>query len=568
MKIIAKTLLFTSLLLGVSLVSAQKFEWVKTYGGNNYTWSKFVGVNAAGNLYISGTYRDTVDFDPGTGVNNVAGGGIFIQKLDADGNFIWVKTFNANIEATVIDASGNIYTTGSFQGTTDFDPGPGTYSLTSAGNHDAYVQKLDSNGNFIWAKSFSGTGFAFGRSLAVDAAQNVYTVGEFLDTVDFDPGAGTSKLVSAGGGSRNIFIQKMDINGNFIWAKDFGKTSVVSAELLSHSITIDPSGSIYTTGRFQETVDFDPGPGIYNVTSTGARDVFIHKMDANGNFLWTKTFGGIYHDEGLAIVSDGIGYIYTAGTFQLTVDFDPGPSVFNLISGGSALRSNAFVQKLDTNGNFIWAKSFSGTQDISPSSIFIGPLGDIYTAGVYNNDVDFDPGTGTYILKGATTLAQWSFVQKMDTSGNFISAKSFEGGTSFNRIHSMAIDTLGNVYTTGHFRHAVDFDPGPGTATDSAGIDWVFVHKMSQSTIGLKELSNGVKVMAHPNPSDGTVNILFEQTVNDVQLILSDIQGRIISTQVFKALTNTTIELPEANGLYLLTIQTQNSKSTIKLVNE
>ena len=124
-----------------------------------------------------------------------------------------------------MDASGNLYTTGTFQGTVDFDPGIGKYNLTARGNTfgDVYISKLDSDGHFIWAKSFGGPSGDRGNSIAVDpVTEDVYTIGSFTRTVDFDPGKGVFNLTSEGDEDLDVFISKLDNAGNFVWAKALG----------------------------------------------------------------------------------------------------------------------------------------------------------------------------------------------------------------------------------------------------------------------------------------------------------------------------------------------------------
>ncbi|MCF6285500.1 MAG: hypothetical protein L3K26_09955, partial [Candidatus Hydrogenedentes bacterium] len=122
--------------------------------------------------------------------------------------------------AVAVDGAGNVYTTGYFQGTVDFDPGAGVSNLTSAGTKDIFVQKLDSAGNFVWAKGFGGTDNDRGFGIVVDASGNVFSTGEFSGTVDFDPGLGVTELSSAGG--LDVFVQKLDAAGDFVWAKGMG----------------------------------------------------------------------------------------------------------------------------------------------------------------------------------------------------------------------------------------------------------------------------------------------------------------------------------------------------------
>ena len=124
----------------------------------------------------------------------------------------------------VVDSSGNVYTTGRFNGTADFDPGPGTANLVSSGSTDVFVSKLNSAGELVWVKQLGGTSTAgdFSESVAVDSSGNVYTTGWFNGTADFDPGAGTANLVSAG--NSDVFVSKLDSTGTFVWAKQLSGT--------------------------------------------------------------------------------------------------------------------------------------------------------------------------------------------------------------------------------------------------------------------------------------------------------------------------------------------------------
>ncbi len=184
-----------------------------------------------------------------------------------------------------VDGSGNVYTTGFFQGTADFDPGAGTTSLTSADSSDIFISKLDASGNFLWAKRMGETYEDRGRSIEIDGSGNVYTTGFFGGTADFDPGAGTSNLTSAG--SSDIFISKLDASGNFLWAKRIGGTDIDWGLF----IVVDSSDNVYTTGYFAGTADFDPGAGTTNLSVVGAWDVFISKLSAASVGILENSFG-------------------------------------------------------------------------------------------------------------------------------------------------------------------------------------------------------------------------------------------------------------------------------------
>src|SRR3990172_7675518 len=166
---------------------------------------------------------------------------------------------------------------------------------------------LYANGDFAWAKSIGGTSTDLGLSIAVDSSGNIYATGGFIGTVDFDPGAGTANLTGPGG--TDVFVSKLDSSGNFVWAKSMGG---YSADLGS-GIAVDSIGNVYTTGYFPVIADFDPGPGIFNLTPVGGTDVFVSKLDSNGNFVWAKSMGGTSGEAGRGITTDSSDNVYTTG---------------------------------------------------------------------------------------------------------------------------------------------------------------------------------------------------------------------------------------------------------------
>ncbi|HRZ42186.1 MAG TPA: T9SS type A sorting domain-containing protein [Bacteroidales bacterium] len=557
-----KPAVLASMLLAVATLQAQTLEWAKSFGGNGSDGGYSIAVDAAGNVYTTGGFQATADFDPGPGTFNLTSAGssdVFVQKMDAAGNFVWAKSYGGadhdGASSISLDAAGNLYTTGTYKGTADFDPGAGAFNLTSAGNGDIFVQKMDTAGNFIWAKSFGGNYCDYGNSITADAAGNVYTTGVFVDTVDLDPGPGTFCLIPAG--SEDIFIQKLDAAGNFVWAKSFGGVDGEEGPL----ITVDAAGNVYTTGAYLGTADFDPGLGNFNLTSAGFWDVFIQKMDSAGNLIWAKSFGGGAEDDVYSITVDAGGNVYTTGDFNGTTDFDPGAGTFNLTSAGY---DDIFVQKMDVAGNFIWAKAFGGIYWDEGNSITIDAAGNVYTTGYFKETVDFDPGAGTFNLKSAGN--DDIFVQKLDAAGNFSWAISF-GGTLYDVGYSIIVDTAGDVYTTGYFQNTVDFNPGPGTFNlTSVGETDIFVHKMNKSSSGAEEHAQVIRLTAYPNPTTGDVSISFGQKLDDVEFVLMNVYGEVISKNHFTLQSGANITLDGPNGIYFLTIRTTEGQNVVKLV--
>ncbi|KRP04162.1 MAG: hypothetical protein ABR94_04475 [Sphingobacteriales bacterium BACL12 MAG-120802-bin5] len=229
-------------------------------------------------MHTIGGFTGTIDLDPGGGSADFTSEGIedfYISKMDESGNYLWGGSFGGMYDdfgtSIAVDNNGNVYTTGMCAMGADFDPGPEINFVSNSG-YDVFILKLSAEGDFVWVKSIGGYDFDIGYDFAIDDSNNVYTTGSFKGTVDFDPGD-LSNTVSNNGGS-DIFILKLDSAGNFVWVKSLGGASSDYGRFIS----ADNAGNVYTAGVFKETVDFDPGPGTYNLTSTGSNDIFILKL--------------------------------------------------------------------------------------------------------------------------------------------------------------------------------------------------------------------------------------------------------------------------------------------------
>jgi hypothetical protein len=365
-----------------------------------------------------------------------------------------------------------VYATGFYYGTVDFDPGPGVDNHTSNGIYDVFLSKLDSLGNFQWAKTWGGSDSDNGYGVAVDGSGNAYVTGFFQSTVDFDPGPGVDNHTPNAG--CDAFLSKFDSAGSFIWAKTWGGDGQDSAR----GVAVDGSGNAYVTGDFEEIVDFDPGPGVDNHTSNGNDDVFLSKFDSSGNFLWAKTWGGIDYDYGCCVAVDGSGNAYVTGVFQDIVDFDPGSGVDNHTSNGAF---DVFLSKFDSSGTYFWVRAWGGLiySEIG-YGVAVDGSGNVCVTGFFEQTVDFDPGPG---IDNHTSNGQDIFLSKFDSSGNFLWAKTWGGhSAAYGDIgRGVAVDGSGNVYSTGYFEDTVDFDPGPGVDNHTVNYGGIFLSKFDSS---------------------------------------------------------------------------------------
>lgn len=371
--------------------------WAKNIGGNYNEQGYSIAIDKGGNLYVLGTFNSSAcDFNPDPlatfTMNTVGYTDIFILKLDASGNFEWAKQLGGSGydlgTCLTLDDLGNIFLTGYFWGTADFNPGPEVSNLTSiSGKEDMFIAKLDNSGDLKWVKQISGAGYEYGHSIALDSGGNIYTAGFCEGTTDLDPGSGTFNFPDTVW--QTVFVLKLDILGNFVWAKQLGGEIAVS-------MTVDKSGNIYTTGYFDGTYDFDPGPGQLNFTGLGYGDIYISKLTASGDMAWAKHIGGPGNDRAESIIVDGVGNVYLTGHFGETADFDPGQGIYNMTAPGvSVWSANIFILKLNTKGQMVWAENVGGKGYDVGTSLIADKSGNIYTTGYFTDTIDFKSGIGS-----------------------------------------------------------------------------------------------------------------------------------------------------------------------------
>lgn len=450
---------------------------------------------------------------------------IFTYSSVANAQFgMWARSFSGSYNDftydIVVDAWGNSYTIGTFYGTMDFDPGPGTYTLNAAVVEDVFILKLNASGNFVWVKRFEGSGKEEIYSIAIDSQNNIYTCGTFDGSyIDLDPGPATYTVNNDGGA--DMYISKLDSLGNFVFGKKIGGSGHEIANginldtfdnvyltgsysslnvdfdpglgtyLLSNSnmtlssgyvvklntvgdfiwakktvgggtgnkIALDASGNVYSSGIFNGiSDDFDPGIGTYTMSTYGSWDIYLSKLDSAGNFIWAKQIGGASQDYAVSFKMGANNDIYVFGNLINPLDLDPGPALYNLTSTGG---SDGFIAKLDSNGNFNWAEQITGPSSQQFTDIEIDAMNNIYLFGTFSGLTDLDPTTGTYTVNASTDI----FITKIDAVGNFIWAQRIGETTNTGGISAVAIalDPYNNIYASGQLVGTVDFDPTVNT---------------------------------------------------------------------------------------------------------
>ncbi|HNR19974.1 MAG TPA: T9SS type A sorting domain-containing protein [Bacteroidia bacterium] len=427
-----------------------------------------------------------------------------------------------------IDAQGYIYLSGLFSDTVDLDPGNNTFNTFSVDATDGFVSKLDSMGNLIWTKVIAGTGNQTISAISLDNLGNVIVTGYFEDDVDFNPGTGTAILNSFG--NNDIFILKLNpTTGGFVWVKQIGGSGNEATRI---AVKTDPQGKIYFCGYFEQTVDFDTGTGIFNLTSAGGYDGFVCQLDSSGNLGWVKQFAGsgIYQYP-LSLAIDNTGSIYITGSFNGDLDLDPGIGN-HLVSATTTaiLDGDIFICKLDNIGNFLWGASFGSPGTEQPNNILIDNFGAVILSGIFTNTIDFDFGLGIASLTsfGSNDV----FLLRLDASGAFLWVRQF-GGVASDVGGGLEIDASGNIYLAGAFKDYADFDPGAsvyGMSTQLSYLYNTFLCKLDNSGAFV----NAISFFGHQNnPSN----------------IAIDSYNNIIITGVFGYNNNYIVDFDPGNGI-------------------
>jgi hypothetical protein len=375
--------------------SSGNLAWAETFGGSAVDFAEGIVANGSGEIYVTGFFESTVDFDPGSGLNEhipIGQSDVYLSKFDSNGALLWVRTWGSLLDdkpgdMAIDSATGDVYVTGFYESQADFDPDADVYTLTPVGGRDVFLTKYNPAGDFQWARSWGGSGEDNGACAIVDSSGNIWTGGWFHGTVDFDPGSGTDNHAMVG--TQDGFLSQLDSAGAFIIANTWGGAGGYAR---ADALAINSAGAIFVTGGFDGTVDFLAGAGTDNHSSNGSRDAFLTRYDSAGSYNWTVTWGGTGYEFGNQVAIDSANAVYIAGQFEGTVDFNPGSVFDNHTSQGMA---DIFVSKLDSAGNFVWARTLGSTGEDRGFFVTSDSNNNVYSCGRYSDTVDFDPGTGT-----------------------------------------------------------------------------------------------------------------------------------------------------------------------------
>jgi len=418
-----------------------------------------------GNLFYDTDSNGSCDDSSGTiirvcneGYENVSDG-----YECAWSGYAWTKVLGVSSSHLIIDRDNNLYVAGRFSGQVDFDITDKTdYHSSNGEAYDVFLTKYNNNGEYLWTKTFGTDAFDDVYSIVTDSKNNIYLLGIFMGTGDFNPETGKDIKTTT---SKKIFLTKFSGDSSYAWTK------VIDSNVNTKLLRIDDNDNLYIAGIFQNTVDFnfyddeddETTEDVDEHISNGDYDVFIMKLDENGFYLWTKTFGATQYDEINSVIIKS-NKIYYTGKFRGEIDFDPSENSDIHEAFGA---TDAYLSILTTDGEYIWTKTIKtiGGNDYHTNGKFLAldSEDNLYITGEFKGRVDFDPSNNEDIYEsdkdgdGAYTEDD-IFVTKLNSDGDYLWTKIIS--SSYRKlIESIKTDKDDNLFIAGTFKEDIDFNP-------------------------------------------------------------------------------------------------------------
>ena len=397
---------------------------------------------------------------------------------------IWARGFGGpgRERATGVapDRGGTVYAVGQIEGQATLGPA----RLASAGP-DALVTSLDKTGRVTWAHTIGGPGPDEARAVAILPEGDVFVVGSFSGTADFDPGPGRTELASAGG--TDVFVLRLTPAGEIVWARRLGGPQVDTGI----DIAVDAKG-VSVAGSFQGSLDTGAG----RLESAGRTDGFLARLDPAGTPQWALRIGGPKDDEIRSVALEASGELWVAGSFEdrATIGAGGGPGL------ESAGKLDGFLAQLGPDGKVLWSGRIGGKDEDAINAVAAGK-GGAWITGHFSGTADVDPGTA--VTSMASVGRTDAFVARLSRTGTLrwvqrIGEQHYDTGTG------LAPDSEGGVWALNVQIEKSGFRLDPQSKDDRAALvqldrdgERKFVHEMAAEG-GLRALDVALDSAGNP----------------------------------------------------------------------
>ena len=482
--------------------------WAQHYGGTGSDVGTAIAVDASGNSYVAGTFQGLATFGA-TVLTSAGGNDIFIMKVNSAGTIQWVhgygSTGNESVTQILLDSSGNIYIGGAFTGTANF----GGTNTVATGTAGGYVAKYSSLGTFVWSKCVNASGTIQFNGIALDSsAQNVVAIGSFTGTATFNA---TNTFNSLSGGSDSFIAEYATATGFCVWAKTWGSIDIDNGL----NVFFDSANNLFVVGQFAFQINL--GNGIIS-SYPGTRDVYAARFPSSGSSapgaaIWSKKIGSLNNTTPFSAGLDSSGDLTIGGIFTSQTDLGGGTIT------GPGFFTGFLAKYSRVDGSYVWGLMIPASASSVPNSIAFDSQKNPIACGNYVGTCNFGANTFTSI---DATLGD-SFVAKYTSDvGTAVWAKSW-GGSDADNANDIQVDPTGAPIVTGYFGGTSTINGQVLTATGSLD---VFLAHMNGATNTAASCSQAdiQAAIAASNPGDTvivpagtcapTVSILLTNQIN------------------------------------------------------
>ena len=483
------TIIALAIICQISFSQIPQWTWTHGLTGLDDEKSHTIEIDQDLNLLVAGAFNSQTLTVGNTSLSTEGSHDVFVSKFDSAGNHLWSISMGGTgfDEAwdIIADFQNNIYVTGHFY-SSSFSIGTDT-TLYNQQTAAMFFVKLDSNGNFLWAKASSGSQRAWGRALGIDELDNVYLGGNFLNTnMTLDD----TTLINQG--SHDMFVAKFTSEGQRLWTRHAGSSNV---DLLRNMVVSPEYRNVYVIGDFESSsITFDNT--TFTNANTGQRDNFVVKYNQDGSLVWAKHIYGTDEEFGSFIAVDWHENIYATGQFQSSTCFFDSYSLNN-----STISNEVYLVCYDPNGTVNWVTGIYGDENDNVYSIATDKNNGLYLCGWFNS-TNFGIGSDVFATQGGFD----AFISKFDFQGNYKWTKPL-GSNDDDQAECIVSDYQGELYVTGKFSSpTLMFDSIQLTNT---GDNDVFVGKISMVDTTTNYIANifPATEMIFPNPVIETINL-------------------------------------------------------------
>ena len=565
-------------------------EWVNDFSMSGIDSSFYLSdhsVDVNGNYIIIGEFSGGIDFDLGPdeaifSTSSLNEKDFFVTKYNNVGEYMWcftIKNQNGKTRFVEVDDDGNIYITGTFRSTIDFDPSTNTNEISPLAQSDVFIAKYNSNGEFVWVKGIPCTGNTVVDHLELNNVQETfYITGYFWETIDFDPGIGTDEYTAQSSDNYDTYIAKYDFSGNYEWAHQIVKGGIGSGyypKLAVDEVTDD----VYLTGHFVDTVQFDndsiaPETIAYGTSNDNNRDVFIIKYNSQGGFQWVNR---LYGDENQEVrgFEFSNGSLFCAGGAVEEVYFSNSSSNINIASNIYA--ANPILIKIDSDGNLTSSVEIKGV-DGWGSAIDLSLINDstLYTVGVFRRTMDFSTDFGTYQVFADSSDGR-IYIAKYDEDLNVQNVNVLKGTGSTHHAFGIASTDGSNSFSiVGNFLTSINLSTSQSNdyVLENQGERKWFLAKYKESSLTLSEESfyEG-EINLYPNPTSEVHTLKLNGFENDnICIEMYDIQGRKLNTihdDIVDDIQTFEVNVSHLHaGIYFYKIVSKDLRKTIQFIKQ